>query len=75
MSYLPVFLYPGGHQIPLPENQNVVYKWINSLGGAALNGPLEHGTLRPDGIKASCGNATIDKNGQMVVEYHYNRNK
>ncbi|XWV25366.1 hypothetical protein QJ856_gp0402 [Tupanvirus deep ocean] len=48
-------------------------KWINSLGGGILNGPLEYGALRPDGTPASCGNATIDKNGQMVVEYHYNR--
>ena len=40
-------------------NLNVTYRWINSLGGGELPGPIEWGTLRPDGKPAHGGNMTI----------------
>lgn len=68
-NYVPVYLYPGGNQITIPNENNVVYKWIDSLGGEVLPGPISHGTLRPDGNIAHGGVAT-ENNGTLYIEYH-----
>ena len=65
---LPVYVYPGGNQIPVPT-ENTTYKWIDSLGGAILPGPLYFGAKRPDGIPGHGGVATTN-NGHTVIEYH-----
>ncbi len=71
MPYLPVNLVPSGNPFPLPSPEDdVVYKWVNSLGGAELPGPLERGDLRPDGEPAVVGIATIGDNNVVTIEYH-----
>ena len=69
-NQIPIFKYPGGDQVP-PPTENVTYKWIDSLGGGKLSGPIEWGTLRPDGKPAHGGNLTIAPDGRQIVEYHF----
>ncbi|AVL93373.1 hypothetical protein mvi_13 [Megavirus vitis] len=76
MSYLPIYLCPGSYPVDLPNNTNdIKFKWIDSLGGGSLTGPIKFGTLRPDGKKANCGVMTksSDNYGEIktTVEYHY----
>jgi hypothetical protein len=67
---IPIYKYPGGYQIE-PPTENVTYKWIDDLGGGILPGPLDKGTLRPDGEKTNNGICTIMPDGKQIIEYHY----
>lgn len=49
---LPIFLYPGGNPVDPPTD--AIFKWIDQLGGGTLSGPIDYGTLRPDGTLAHC---------------------
>jgi hypothetical protein len=72
MSYLPIYVFPSGNIINISDlGDNVTYKWIDSLGGDFLEGPLIKGDFRPDGKKANNGIATKSLNGQIIIEYHH----
>lgn len=68
-NQIPIFKYPGGGQVPAPT-ENVIYKWIDPLGGGILPGPITWGTVRPDGDLAHGGALTIAPDGTRIVEYH-----
>lgn len=72
-NLIPVFKYPSGNRISVPIGDNVIYKWIDSLGGEILSEPITYGTIRPDGRFAHGGVATIDSNNIITVEYHNHR--
>jgi hypothetical protein len=73
-SLLPLYMYPGGDQIYiLLHETNVIYKWIDDLGGAILDGPLSWGAIRPDKKVAHIGTVTKRKDGVRVVEYRGTR--
>ncbi|XWV25437.1 hypothetical protein QJ856_gp0325 [Tupanvirus deep ocean] len=65
-SQIPIHLYPGGMQIAAPT-ENVTYKWIDSLGGAVLPGPLKYGSINPDGDPAKVGIATVSHDGHTTI--------
>lgn len=45
-NQIPIFEYPGGDQIfPSSIEGDITYKWIDSLGGGKLNGPINWGTV------------------------------
>ncbi|XWV25390.1 hypothetical protein QJ856_gp0374 [Tupanvirus deep ocean] len=69
MPKIPIYQYPGGKKIPIPT-ENVIFKWRDDLGGAVLSGPIDFGTVRPDGKLAHNGVATV-KNGITTVDYYY----
>lgn len=67
----PIYRYPGGDSVStedLPEDTE--FKWIDSLGGGKLDGPIPFGTVRPDG-KQSHGGVYTKIKGKSRVEYHY----
>lgn len=68
---IPIFAYPGGAKVTVID-PNATYKWIDQLGGGILPGPIEHGTLRPDG-KPAHGGVLTTNNGNTIIEYHYCR--
>ncbi|AGF84826.1 hypothetical protein QJ854_gp956 [Moumouvirus goulette] len=76
MSYLPIYVCPGSYPVNLPNNRDDIdFKWIDSLGGGSLPGPIKFGDTRPDGKKAKCGIMTTsigdDGEKKTLVEYHY----
>jgi hypothetical protein len=66
---LPIYNYPGGTIVD-PPTSNTTFKWVDSLGGGILSGPIVVGTLRPDGKTSSCGVMTTNDDGSVIVEYH-----
>ena len=72
-NLIPVFKYPSGNRISVPIGDNVIYKWIDSLGGERLSEPITYGTIRPDGRLAHGGVVTTNSNNIIVVDYHYQR--
>jgi hypothetical protein len=71
MTQIPVHIYPGGDIINIPDS-DVEFKWIDTLGGQTLPGPLEMGAIRPDGKLAHHGIATVSTCGKMTIEYYHN---
>jgi hypothetical protein len=72
-NLIPVFQYPGGTRVDPTKviNNNIMYKWVNDLGGAQLDGPLQWGTICPDGTLAHGGILTASPDGTMTIEYHF----
>lgn len=70
MSYVPIFSFPGGNEIQAPT-ENVTFKWVSSLGGSILPGPVTQGTLNPADVPTRCGIATAASDGHITIEYHY----
>jgi hypothetical protein len=75
MSFLPIYSFPGGSPMPVPNtSENITYKWIDSLGGGILSGPVTYGTINPNGVPAVVGIATSSPTGHVIIEYHYSQN-
>jgi hypothetical protein len=70
----PIFKYPGGDIIDPPSpGPNVIYKWVNKLGGGELPGNIPVHYPRPDKKPGGAhgGVLTIDSNGKQIIEMHH----
>ena len=69
-GHIPLYIYPSGAKLTIPEGANVVYKWADTVGGGPLPGPLSIGSLLPGGKGRAHSGCVTSKKGIYTVEYH-----